>query len=145
MFLLFSWRDRGKESLPKPNTPQPPQLLPPPPPPPPYQQVEWQPAAQVVVTPPTPVQVTPRSVRKSRQLQITSPSKRPIVHHRKSRSRVLASSPPIPTTPTPYFPAPQPEINFSHNQEVQVEQTPLEDKVRLIILFSLDLSDRLID
>jgi len=122
------WRDRGKESLLEPNSPQPQQLLPPPPPPP-YQQGEWQPAAQIVVTPPTPVQVTPRSVRKSRQLQVTSPSKRPIVHHRKSRSRVLAPSPPIPTTPTPYYPAPQTEFNFGLDQEMQVEQTPLEDKM----------------
>ena len=81
------------------------------------------------------MQVSPRSVRKARQLQVTSPSKRPIVHHRKSRSRVLASSPPIPITPTQYFPAPQPEFNFGHNQEVQEEQTPLEDKVSLLFFF----------
>jgi hypothetical protein len=135
--VLSSWRDRGKEPLPEPNKPQPQQL---PPPPPPYQR-EWQPAAQVVVTP---VQVTPRSIRKSRQLQITYPSKRPILYHRKSRSRMQASSPPIPipttssTTPTTCFPAPQPEFNLGHNQEDQVEQTPLEDKVSL--LFYLDLS-----
>ena len=136
--LLYSWRDCGKESLPEPNTPQPQQLLSPPPPPLPYQQGEWQPAAQVVVTPPSPVQVTPRSVRKSRQLQVASPSKRPIVHHRKSRSRVLASSPPIPTTPTPYFPPPQSEFSFCSNQEVQVEQTPLEDKVSSSLIYSVD-------
>ena len=135
--LLYSWRDRGKESLPEPNTPpqQQQQLLSPPPPPPPYQQGEWQPAAQVVVTPPPPVQVSPRSVRKPRHLQVSSPSKRPVVHHRKTRSRVLASSPPIPTaTPTISYPAPQSEFNFVHDQEMQVEQTPLEDKVGLILL-----------
>ena len=131
---LSSWRDRGKEALPESNTPPPPPQLPTPPPPP-YQQGEWRPAAQVVVTPPTPVQVTPRSVRKSRQLQVASPSKRPVIYHRKSRSRLQVSSPPIPATaPTPYFPAPRPEFNFVHNQEDQVEQTPLEDKVGLFFI-----------
>ena len=144
LHLLFpSWRDRGK--APEPNklqphqqlpTPQPLQLLPPPPPP--YQQGEWQPAGQVAVSPPTPVQVTPRSIRKSRQLQVASPSKRPIVYHRKSRSRMQAPSPPIHTTPPTHFPSPQPEFNFGLNQEDQVEQTPLEDKVGLSLSFPVD-------
>jgi hypothetical protein len=89
------------------------------------------------------VQVSPRSMRKSRQLQVSSTSKRPIIYHRKSRSRVQAFSPPIPTTPTQYFPAPQSEFTFGHNQEDQVEQTPLEDKVGLLLF--LDLSGCPID
>ena len=81
----------------------------------------------------------PRSIRKPRQIQVTSPSKRPIIYHRKSRSRVQASSPPIiHTAPTPYFPAPQSEFNFGHNQgDEQVEQTPLEDKVGFLFISSL--------
>jgi hypothetical protein len=130
---LVSWRDRGKEALPEPHKSQPQQ-----PPPPPYQQVEWQPvAASVETPPPTPVQASPRSVRKSRHLQVTSTSKRPIIYHRKSRSRTQVS--PIPAVPTPYFPTPEPEFNFGYNQEDQVEQTPLEDKVGL---FFLNLSSR---
>ena len=127
-----SWRDRGKQTLPEPlsesDTPEAQQLLSLPPPP--YQQGQWQPAvATVKVTPPTPVQASPRSVRKSRHLQVAS-ARRPITYHRKSRSRAQASSPPFPVTPTPNFPT-QPEFNFGYNQENQVEQTPLEDQVGL--------------
>jgi hypothetical protein len=132
--LPSSWRDRGKEPLPQalPASEMPQQ---PSPPPPPYQQGEWQPgAASVKVTPPTPVQASPRSPRKPRHLQVTSTSKRPIIYHRKSRSRVQIS-PPIPAIPsTPYFPAPQSEFNFGYNQEDPVEQTPLEDKVSLLFI-----------
>jgi len=142
--LFLSWRDRGKEALSEPNTPPAQQQTPPPPPP--YQQGEWQPAAQVsptrIVTPPTPVQASPRSIRKSRHLQVTSTPKRPITYHRKSRSRAQASSFPMSSAaaPAPYFPAPQPEFNFGHHQE-QVEQTPMEDKVALLIYLSLIRSD----
>ncbi|KAF8799272.1 hypothetical protein BYT27DRAFT_7228055 [Phlegmacium glaucopus] len=121
------WRDRGREASSEPDTQQRT------PPPPPYQQGEWKPAAQVppptIVTPPTPVQTTPRSIRKSRHLQITSTPKRPVTYHRKSRSRAQASGFPIPAAVTPYLPVPQPEFNFGYHQEEQVEQTPIEDKM----------------
>lgn len=39
--------------------------------------------------------------------------------------------------PVPQFPAPQPEFNFGHHEEEPVEQTPLEDKVGLLLLLDI--------
>ena len=111
--FLCSWRDLGKESLPEPNTT--PTLL----------TRKRQPAAQVVVTQLTPVQVSPRSVRKSRQLQVTSLSKRPIVYHSKSRLHPALLS---------LLPRHRIFLLLSLNPTLAiiiVEQTPLEDKVAL--------------